>query len=252
MALPLSYIRSIFLAQHVARLSASSFLFYLRVSVWRRQVGAGHGKFSYLVLQHLLEMREFLPTLSPTADGGPGGSGDAGGAEAGQEQPQLLQQRRAGDEENEAAGEAKAGDHSAEGATSPSVTSAPVEGADARAGSAGTGTKATGEAAGERAWPRNRGGTDGLPFRYVVTDVAQVRGAFAVSCCTICRVNSVSYRVVCRFRRMLHAEAVLLLKSLLSPPRLHSPLSVRRMSVRCWTLRLSWHSERGRCWELFS
>lgn len=27
------------------------------------QIGAGHGKFTCLVLQHLLEMREFLPSL---------------------------------------------------------------------------------------------------------------------------------------------------------------------------------------------
>lgn len=104
------------------------------------QIGAGHGKFTCLVLQHLLEMREFLPTLSQKSEQTNGGVPSERGvgtgvAENGTDENETL-------EGGLGAGQATAG--------------------GGAGGSDGAGGKA------------RTGMAEGLPFRYVMTDVAQV------------------------------------------------------------------------------
>ncbi|CAN0366718.1 unnamed protein product [Pylaiella littoralis] len=178
------------------------------------EVGAGHGKFSCLVLQHLLEMREFLPTLRQEnggvpSEGGAGGARNAGsevahevdapgrsttsiagagaaaaaaaevggtaGAAAGAaavddtadappaaavgDKSSATRTEGADEEEAEAEVEAEVSDRQYN-ETADSRIVRPPRTDDAAAPTAG------------RAW-KGRRAADGLPFRYVVTDVAQ-------------------------------------------------------------------------------
>lgn len=129
------------------------------------EVGSGHGKFAYLVVKHLLEMREFLPTLSAPSTSTATGS-DTGGSPAHHTTTATTAEGVAevpedADRENETV-------DTTEGSTRETVLD----------GSEGNGTlhKTTSDAArGGQDWDGRVGGEfDGLPFRYVVTDVAQV------------------------------------------------------------------------------
>lgn len=103
------------------------YFIYFRINTFTFvQIGAGHGKFTCLVLQHLLEMREFLPTLcqSEQASGG-------------------VPDERGGDADAETC-----------------ETDETLEGGGSGGGGGGGGA--------------GKGVANGLPFRYVMTDVAQV------------------------------------------------------------------------------
>ncbi|CAM9188302.1 unnamed protein product, partial [Hapterophycus canaliculatus] len=133
------------------------------------EIGAGHGKFSCLVLQHLLEMREFLPTLTARRE-----------TSHTSESSTTTTITTTTTTTTAAAGSAGAVVDAA---------SAPATGADEHSSEAGGGggggtsagsasTTATADmdsaADGERSRRRHGdGAADGLPFRYVVTDVAQ-------------------------------------------------------------------------------
>ncbi|CAN0082126.1 unnamed protein product [Ectocarpus sp. 6 AP-2014] len=142
------------------------------------EIGAGHGKFSCLVLQHLLEMREFLPTLAPkdgrTRIERQGGEVNAPG-------------------HNETSGGSggtvgETADQDSRTATTDGATAVPDEGERRPEGAKRNGTAASrqesetvgdrsagsskAEDKGAQAWKGSEA-ADGLPFRYVVTDVAQ-------------------------------------------------------------------------------
>ncbi|CAM9561882.1 unnamed protein product [Ectocarpus fasciculatus] len=143
------------------------------------EIGAGHGKFSCLVLQHLMEMREFLPTLAPKG-GGTREKGQGGGVNAPGQHSETSDGR--GGTRDETA------DPDSRTATTDGATAVPdererrPEGArrneaatsgqeSETVGDRGAGsTKA--EDKGAQAWQESEA-SDGLPFRYVVTDVAQ-------------------------------------------------------------------------------
>lgn len=115
------------------------------------QIGSGHGKFACLVLQHLLEMREFMPTLVPR-----------------QARPSLSQSPPPTmDSETDVT------DTGDKGHERPNIKPNEMPATD--------GVIAGSEAGSKGDW--GGGGVDGLPFRYVVTDVAQVRYDI---CCRYC------------------------------------------------------------------
>lgn len=142
------------------------------------QIGAGHGKFSCLVLQHLLEMREFLPTLAPKGGGNrregqggevnaPGQSETSGGS--GGTRGETADSRTAttdGDTAVPNEGERRPGGANRNGTAASRQESETV-------GDGGAGSSKA-EDKGAQAWQGSEA-ADGLPFRYVVTDVAQVR-----------------------------------------------------------------------------
>lgn len=120
-------------------------------------------------------MREFLPTLNENPGGGGGGS--AGGGSVGGEGGDGVEAEVSGDGDGVGDGD---GDEE-------------VEGRGEAAGESAGG-------AGGRAWQED-GAADGLPFRYVVTDVAQVRGSCA-SCflCALYVVMQFAFERMCRHR----------------------------------------------------
>ncbi|CAM9358536.1 unnamed protein product [Scytosiphon promiscuus] len=164
------------------------------------EIGAGHGKFSCLVLQHLLEMREFLPTLTPKSESETSPSPEEGCDGV---SPEASEQRQQQGGEGEGAESRTSRDNRAEDSVLPPTTPTTkgtgagpndVDGAAAApaaddgddssetggggedSGSAdatatpGRDSTDNGEPSRRRQWSE---AAEGLPFRYVVTDVAQ-------------------------------------------------------------------------------
>lgn len=186
------------------------------------EVGSGHGKFSYLVLKHLLEMREFLPTLPSTPTPAPApaarttedssknqnsrtsssssGDNDNNNAEPSSHgEPKQENEGEAGYKATTGEGGAfdvtaaaandgddlgRQGESEIVTSTPLSATNEPAPGQEAGGVAVPGGGNEREEGVGitreKKGAPRTwdgltRGEFDGLPFRYVVTDVAQVR-----------------------------------------------------------------------------